>query len=81
MQSVIVYRNPMEAAFWDMFMNSPNTFPVIVSVVVFFALLIGLAPVTEKLRRGSLWRATWPGYLLIAVAAAGAIATFYYMAI
>ncbi len=38
-QSIIVYRNPAEAAFWEMAMQ--GTFvPVIIGAVVFFAVLL-----------------------------------------
>ena len=39
MQQIIVYRNPMEAAFWDM-MSGGTFFPVIVAIVVFFAVFL-----------------------------------------
>lgn len=80
MQSVIVYRNPVEAAFWDMFMSSPNTFPVMVSIVVFFVTLLCCTPLVERIQRKN-WRAKWPGYALVAVSVGAAIATFNYMAI
>lgn len=41
MQSIIVYRNPAEAAFWEM-MSNGDLFPVIVGVVVFFAMFLTL---------------------------------------
>lgn len=41
MQEIIVYRNPMEAAFWQMVMSG-EAWPVMVAVVVFFAVFLGL---------------------------------------
>jgi hypothetical protein len=38
-QSFIVYRNPMEAAFWEM-MSSGEFIPVIAGVLVFFAVFL-----------------------------------------
>jgi zinc transporter ZupT len=51
---VIVYRNPLEAAVWDLFMNSTNTFPLIASVVVFFIVFMVLDsnfPGTQKIQK------------------------------
>jgi len=39
MQSIIVYRNPMEAAFWET-MSGGEVFPILVGVVVFFAVFL-----------------------------------------
>lgn len=39
MQSIIVYRNPLEAALWEGLMSG-SFFPVIVGIVVFFALFL-----------------------------------------
>ena len=39
MQSIIVYRNPLEAAMWETIMSG-SFFPVIVGVVVFFAVFL-----------------------------------------
>lgn len=39
MQSIIVYRNPLEAAMWETIMSG-SFFPVIVGVIVFFAVFI-----------------------------------------
>ena len=39
MQSIIVYRNPAEAAFWE-FVTSGSFFPIIVGVVAFFAIFL-----------------------------------------
>lgn len=39
MQSIIVYRNPMEAAFWEM-MSNGQMIPIFVAIIVFFAVLL-----------------------------------------
>lgn len=39
MQSIIVYRNPLEAAMWETIMSG-SFFPVIVGVIAFFAVFI-----------------------------------------
>lgn len=53
MQQVIVYRNPAEAAFWDLMTNSPNMFPISVGIVMFFVAMI----VSDRILRGSKYRA------------------------
>jgi hypothetical protein len=59
MQSVIVYRNPAEAAFWEM-LSSGAAFPVIAGIVVFFAVFLVIqAYVVEKIF-GRLYRSSWP---------------------
>ena len=60
-QQVIFYRNPAEAAFWDLFMNSPNTFPVIMILVTFFVsiiILFRILPPSSLIRNPywHLWR-------------------------
>ncbi len=39
MQSVIVYRNPLEAAFWEG-ITSGQFFPIIVGIAIFFAVFL-----------------------------------------
>ena len=39
MQEVIVYRNPVEAAFWK-FIGSGDAFPIMVAMVLFFATIL-----------------------------------------
>lgn len=41
MQSIIVYRNPLEAMFWENF-DGAAVFPVIAGIVVFFVALLVL---------------------------------------
>ena len=40
MQSIIVYRNPLEAAMWEGIMSSGALWPVMVGVAVFFAVFL-----------------------------------------
>ena len=51
MNEIIVYRNPGEAAFWNLITTSPNAFPVIAGIVVFFVTLTVInskSPFTNK---------------------------------
>lgn len=41
MQSIIVYRNPVEAAFWEM-MSNGQLFPIMVGILVFFCVFLTL---------------------------------------
>lgn len=50
MQEIIVYRNPLEAAMWHGIMDG-SFFPVIVGVLVFFAVFLGLNALLEKIDR------------------------------
>ena len=52
MQSVIVYRNPVEAAIWESLMSSSATFPVLCGIASFFAVFITLASFLQ--RRGGI---------------------------
>lgn len=47
MQSVIVYRNPLEAMMWEGLMNG-SFFPVIVGVVVFFCVFLLFNKILNK---------------------------------
>lgn len=47
MQSVIVYRNPLEAMMWEGLMNG-SFFPIIVGVVVFFCVFLLLNKILNK---------------------------------
>lgn len=50
MQEIIVYRNPVEAAFWHAIMDG-SAFPVIVGVLVFFAAFLGINALLERVSR------------------------------
>lgn len=78
MQEIIVYRNPAEAAFWNTIMSSNNLFPIIVGVVVFFAVLL----VTDSLVRKSKIRAIYNlsnSYFPLIVGTICGIFTAWYM--
>lgn len=77
-ESIIIYRNPMEAAFWDIVMNSPYTFPVVVALVAF---MFGAWLFNEHLSRYIPSRRRWEyeGYVAIAFGAVCAVATFWLM--
>jgi hypothetical protein len=80
MQEIIVYRNPLEAAMWNSFMNG-DFFPVIAGIVVFFAVFLVSHAVARKIwgewgdagKRGS--------YGALVLGAAAALATIWNMAL
>lgn len=72
-QSIIVYRNPLEAAFWSMLMDSPYVFPIIVAVVVFIVGVWLFSVLNTKVRLVS-WK--YEGYVSLVAGAAIAVATF-----
>lgn len=80
-QSIIIYRNPLEAAFWDLFMSSALTFPIITSVVVFvvaywfiddYVSPLWLARVSRPFR-------PWVRHFTLVMSLACAVATFLMM--
>ena len=77
-QSIIVYRNPMEAKLWE----SGLVFPVIAGMVtaVIVALLVAqvLDVATRMKRRGFLWENQ--GNITVASAIVTMVATIYIMA-
>ena len=78
MQSVIVYRNPMEAAFWEMAMRG-EFFVVMVGVAVFFAVFLTLNHLVSA-RWGQRGRAAQRrSYAMLAVSAVAAVAVVNYM--
>ena len=40
MHQIIVYRNPAEAYFWNALTSSENIFPIFLSCIVFFIILL-----------------------------------------
>ncbi len=52
MQEVIVYRNPMEAAMWHA-LSGGEFFPIIVGIVVFFAVFLTVNALLNK------WYGSW----------------------
>lgn len=67
MQSVIVYRNPVEAAIWESLMSSSATFPVLCGIASFFAVFITLASFLQ--RRGGIHGSSKSTNFSLAVAA------------
>jgi uncharacterized integral membrane protein len=77
MQSIIVYRNPMEAAFWES-MSGGAMFPIMVGIVVFFAVFLTVH--VQIVERFFGWRAqAWPSYLNLFASACVGIAVIYKM--
>jgi hypothetical protein len=73
MQEVIVYRNPMEAAMWQL-VTSGEFFPVIVGVIVFFAVFLTANSVCARIWGQWGQAATYRTYACIALGAiAGAV--------
>ena len=48
MQEIIVYRNPMEAAFWHS-MSNGELFPVLCGIVMFFTVFLAANAVMNKI--------------------------------
>ena len=74
-QSIIVYRNPAEAALWE----SGLVFPIICGVVI--SVIVAL--LTDKLLKSVLssraYRTEYPGYVIAGAAIASMIATVVLM--
>lgn len=51
MQEIIVYRNPYEAAFWNLVLSSPNTFPIFLGVISFGVSFLVSTIIIDKIRR------------------------------
>jgi hypothetical protein len=78
MQSIIVYRNPLEAAMWEGIMGG-NFFPVIVGVIVFFAVFLAANRFIVERYWG--WNSRdVPTYVALAIGAVIGIATIFFMA-
>jgi hypothetical protein len=76
-QSIIVYRNPMEQAFWEGTMNFGNLIPMLAGMLVFLALVVGLSHIIQK-KFG--WRPPqWTQYVMWGVSIAGSIATMKWL--
>lgn len=78
MQQIIVYRNPAEAAFWDMIMSSTNLFPIMVGIVVFFNVLIFSTYLVRKSKQKMIYNLRNSYFPLIVSAICG-IFTVWYM--
>lgn len=83
-QSIIVYRNPAEAAFWE----SGLAFPLFGSLLTFLVLTVVLGSVFENLARRFLSRSQhyWTirkylSHAVVVVAVVSAVVVFNYLAI
>lgn len=72
-QSVIVYRNPMEAALWELLMSG-GFFAVIVGVIAFFAVFMFFNALLA--RRGS---SQWPTNISLILGGIAGLSTTIYM--
>ena len=79
-ESIIVYRNPMEKALWESTMSG-EFFPVIVGIVVFFAVLFATIGILNKVRgyRSSQMTNFTNENIGLVVGAAAGIAAIAYM--
>ena len=77
MQSIIVYRNPLEAMLWEGLMSGAF-FPVIVGVVVFFVVFLIINRVLAG-RSSYGDRAKYASYVSLALGAIAGVSTIYYM--
>lgn len=71
-QSIIVYRNPMEQAFWETVMNG-QFFPVIAAIIVFFVVLLTAHNLLERFNRPRAWNSPVNGYVSLALGAVAAV--------
>ena len=75
-QSIIIYRNPVEAAFWE----NGMVFPLFVSLCVFMLVMVGLVKIIErKIQR---WTTEWANaytVLAIIISAVAAGGVFHWM--
>lgn len=72
---IIVYRNPAEAALWNMLSNG-EIFPFAVGIVVFFVVFLAM----HRVLGADKWHATpWRTYTSLGIAAGVAIGIIYSM--
>jgi|GEM_PF-6566868 len=76
MQEIIVYRNPLEAAMWQMLQNG-QMFPIIVGCIAAVFGVIAAAWVTNKIW-GSFRAPKWIGNVQLLVGAATGVFTAWY---
>lgn len=77
MQSIIVYRNPLEAAMWEGIMSG-SFFPVILGVVVFFCAFLAMNQLLNKGRTYGKFVGR-NANIALAVGAVAGFATIYFM--
>lgn len=82
MQSVIVYRNPAEAAFWEA-MSSANVIPIALAALCFIVVFTTTNSVFDKLlsrKRGfALYKWEMPFHWIIAGTAAVVTFKYFYL--
>lgn len=49
-QEVILYRNPMEKAFWDTVMNFDNTFPIMAGCITMVGCVFLMNHISDKIK-------------------------------
>lgn len=72
-ESIIVYRNPLEKMVWEGFMGG-QFFPAIAAVVAFFIVFIITNNLLNRFHRPKAWNSPFNGYMAIGVAAVAAVA-------
>ena len=76
MQEIIVYRNPAEAAMWNL-LGSANAFPIMVGVVAFFVVFLA---VNRLLTQGKTFRQPiWKTNVALVFGALAAIGVIWKM--
>jgi len=73
-QSIIVYRNPIEAAFWE----SGLIFPLMVALFVGFITILATSKLVE-MKYGNINSPKWAHWLSAAISVAAACAVFVKM--
>lgn len=75
MNQIIIYRNPVEAYFWNALTSSENIFPIVVSCVVFFIVLL----ISDSIIRKSKVKFKNKEYASLFIASVCAIFTAWHM--
>lgn len=80
-QSIIVYRNPVEQAFWEGLMNSELTFPVMFAVAMFFVSIFFYDWLLNKIQDAFKVRRVWngQGYMVVALSTITSLCVLWYM--
>lgn len=73
-QSIIVYRNPLEQAFWEGTLSG-QLFPVIAAVIVFFVVMMVAHNLLDRYHRPRPWNSSANGYIAMTFGAISALAT------
>jgi hypothetical protein len=73
-QSIIVYRNPAEQAFWETIMSG-SFFPILVAIMVFPIVLLIVHRILDRVNPPKYFASTTNGYLSMTAGAVAAVAT------